>query len=66
MPIVKHLNLLVYFIKKSRGATHSAIVRLGVDFDLAVSFTVFNSIKTNPKSKGFMFLRTALPADSRV
>ena len=31
----KHSNLLVYFIKKinSRGATHSAIVRLGGDFD---------------------------------
>ena len=33
---------------------------------LSCFFYSFNSIKTNPKSNGFIYLGTALPADSRV
>ena len=45
MPIVKHLNNFVFFIKKrnSRGATHSAQSGAG-EFDLAVSFTLLTNI----------------------
>ena len=61
MPIVKHLNNFFHFIKKKNIQGEQLILQSqgAGEFDLAVSFYSYIS-------SGFIYLGTALPADSRV
>ena len=64
VPFVKHLNIFVYFAKKKEIQGEQLLLQSQArdEFDLAVSFTLL----TKRKSSGFIYLGTALPADSRV